>query len=914
VNIGSVKGIVYDSVYNFVLTSATVAVYRDNDSNLLQYSLPNSFGEFTVKSLPVGTGLRMVVTHVGYKSLVYRFSINNTKLLYDVGKINLLRKTEGDNELSEIVITPVRMNGDTLEFSASAFKMDKNATTEDLLRKLPGFTIWSDGDITFNGKKINSVLVEGKPFMGGDFATVTQNLPKDAIQKVQVYQQVNEKNPYDSTTNVNLKLEDDKKMGRFGKVSAGFGTDKRYAADGMMSAFNKNMQVSIVGAVNNINKTAGSAIRLIESSSFKGEGARIDYQPNFRMSGLNKPVAAGITFQYDFVPDPKWQNKKRVSADYFLNQADGLLLRNTQSHTYLGKDSLLTQLSGSSNSSVNTSQRLNAKYERNTVKYEFSLSATASLVNNQSINQSASQQESTGAGIINTNESKNESHRNNKNYNVTLDLRKNETDYNRVRPRRFNVSYELGVVDNSGRSLNITKFRSFTNSSANRDYSRLYEEQDAFSIDNNLTVAYQDLKRLIFGKKRLGNINIGFSSSVALHNNTYNDRVKDYDTTAKQYQLNNYLTNKRELDVLNVRPSLDFSRSFMKQLSNRYFKYLTFDLHIKGQYYHMQHRATQAVQNFNRSYNRFIPNATISYQNEQYGRYREYSYISYNTYAEYPGVSHIAPLIDSSNVLYIPKGNPNLRTPYSQTLSYNYNLTGLRSNKPYSLNVTIGVGKADDKIADSSFYDVLGRRTAYVVNADGYRFINANVNFRKSLKVKKNNTFQFTGNGNYAISESPNYLNSILNISTNNLLSGSIGLEYGFKDIVTIGANQQIDYSKSKQAGFNNNVFENVTLATGFSGALQFPKNVTWSSNVIYNQGIANGQEPVRFTIWNAGLTCRFLKGNRGEVKFSALDMLRQNKSIINTAEANRQTFGYTNVLQHYFMLTLSYYPRKFGK
>ena len=270
VNIGRAKGLVQDSAYSFVLSSATVAVYKDSDSSLVGYNLPNNFGEFTVNKLPVETELRMIITHVGYKVFFKKFVIAKKDSLYNFGKINMLRRAD-DDTLSEVVVTaaaPMRINGDTLEFNAGAFKLDKNATTEDLLRRLPGFTIWGDGDITFNGRKINSLLVEGKPFMGGDFSATTQNLPKDAIKKVQVYQQVDENNPLDSTMNVNLKLKDDKKMGYFGKVSGGYGTEDRYAADAMISGFNKKQQISVVGAINNINKVANSVNRLIESSSY----------------------------------------------------------------------------------------------------------------------------------------------------------------------------------------------------------------------------------------------------------------------------------------------------------------------------------------------------------------------------------------------------------------------------------------------------------------------------------------------------------------------------------------------------------------------------------------------------------------------------------------------------------------------
>jgi hypothetical protein len=914
VNIGSAKGIIQDSAFNFVLTSATVAVYRDKDSSLLQYSLPNTFGEFSFGSLPVGTALRMVITHVGYKALTKTFSVSKAKPEYEFGKINLLRKEEGDNELAEIVVTPIRMNGDTLEFNASAFKLDKNATTEDLLRKLPGFTIWSDGEITFNGKKINSVLVEGKPFMGGDFASATQNLPKDAIQKVQVYQQVNQNNLYDSTTNVNLKLKEDKKMGRFGKISAGYGTDKHYSGDGMMSGFNKKMQVSVVGAANNINKQANSAQQLIENSSYKGEGASIDYQPNFRMGGLNKPMAAGITFQYDFVPDPNWQNTHRFNSDYFLSGNNALNISNTITNRFLGKDSLLVNNSASRNSNTNISQRLNARYEKNTRKLRFTVSGNVGLNDNQSFNESNAQQERTGAGMISTTESKTEHKQQSKNYNLNLSLQRQEVDYSRTRPRQFTLNYVVGIIDNDGSSMNNTKFRSLADPTLNKDYSRLYEQQDQFSLNNQLSFEYPALRQLVFGKKRIGNINIGISNNIALHNNQYTDKVQDYDTTAKQYGLNNYLTNKRDLDIVNMQPSLNFSKHFSKSLSNRYHKSLSISAKVKGQYYYMQHKATQLVQNFVQEYKRFTPEASINYNNYQYGRYSSGYTLSYNQTAGYPQVNHIAPLIDSSNVFYLPKGNREIRPQTQQVLSFNFNLNGQKPNDQYYVYTSLSIGKTDGMIADSSFYDSSGRRIVYSVNVNGYRYVNGTVNFRKPFKLNKFNTIQTTMNARFNANQTPGYINNVLNIAGTRSAATNLDVNYSFKDILSIKLQQEISFSRSKQRGFSNDVFNSKTISTGISGALQLPKNLTWSSHVMYVSNTANKRQPINFTLWNANLTYRFLKGNRGEVKFSALDLLRQNKSIINTAGPNYQSFGYTNVLQQYFMLTLSYYPRKFGR
>lgn len=46
--------------------------------------------------------------------------------------------------MDEVIVTaiaPMRMNGDTLEFNADAFKLDSNSTAEDFMRRLPGFTV-----------------------------------------------------------------------------------------------------------------------------------------------------------------------------------------------------------------------------------------------------------------------------------------------------------------------------------------------------------------------------------------------------------------------------------------------------------------------------------------------------------------------------------------------------------------------------------------------------------------------------------------------------------------------------------------------------------------------------------------------------------------------------------------------------
>jgi hypothetical protein len=186
---GTVIGIIRDSVYNFNLAATTVAVYRN--SLLLHYSLTDNTGAFSISHLPFNEPLTLVASFIGYNSLSMELTISSAHPLYNIKALNMERA--GGKLLEDVIVRvlpPVRMNGDTLEFNADAFKMDKNAVVEDLMRRLPGITIWGDGAITINGKKIKQVLVEGKPFFGGDFSIAIQNLPKSAVDKIQVYRSV----------------------------------------------------------------------------------------------------------------------------------------------------------------------------------------------------------------------------------------------------------------------------------------------------------------------------------------------------------------------------------------------------------------------------------------------------------------------------------------------------------------------------------------------------------------------------------------------------------------------------------------------------------------------------------------------------------------------------------------------------
>ena len=108
----------------------------------------------------------------------------------------------GDLDMGQVTITPasklldaviirangaIRIKGDTTEFVADSFKVKDGATVEDLLKKLPGLSVNSKGEITAQGKRVDKVLVDGEEFFGDDPTMATKNISSKAVDKVQVF-------------------------------------------------------------------------------------------------------------------------------------------------------------------------------------------------------------------------------------------------------------------------------------------------------------------------------------------------------------------------------------------------------------------------------------------------------------------------------------------------------------------------------------------------------------------------------------------------------------------------------------------------------------------------------------------------------------------------------------------------------
>ena len=913
--IGSITGIVKDSANDYGLQSVTVLVYKKSDSTLLSYQLTNPSGEFIFQKMPLDVQLLISLSFSGYKPFSKTIKLDSIHPTY---KFDTIQLSAGFKNLDEVVIEavlPIRMNGDTLEINPAAFKMDSNAVVEDMLRKVPGVTLWGDGTVTVNGKQVTNVYVDGKPFFGNDPTIATQNLPKNAIEKIQVYTEEDrtkspgERTPSDSLLTMNIKLKADKKNGYFGKGGAGIGTDKRFEADLGLQAYNKKTRLGIGGSFNNINKNVDDLQSLLGETTFRSMNPRNRYVANFSGRGVNKFYFLGANLQHSFIESTNNQRTNQLTFDVTGRGNINYLNSQTDAVSSTGGNTFFKSSPRNSTQESDT-KNFALSYEKRDVDKDINLRVSVSDTRGTGTSASSTATEREGSGLVSQSNESSESETKSNSINLSANFLNKDSDERNL--KSFSIRYNTNYNESKSVRNSLSNFESFEDPTRNTSFNRLYNT-NSNNWGNSLNVSYNALKRLLFGSNNLWDINIRLTNNLSMNQSDLIYNVSDFDSVGKTYILNGKVTNLQKNNRMSEEPSLNLSKSFSKRLSNRYFRTVSISTNLGGQFLWEKDQSNFSKRNIGRNFAFFTPNTNLSYYYQKANGYNINANISHGINYSIPGVDQLFPIIDSANLYSFNYGNAFLKPSRSNNFGFNFNYNrGNNRNKKadinFNLNASLGTVKND--IADSSFYDDLGRKNVYLINIDGRKNWGLFGNFNTSIRLNKKNVLQFTYNGSIFNSRSPNYIDDIFSTSRMQNINNSLRVYLALAEIVNFSVSQGINMSNSVQTGANLRSFKNTNYVTAANINLQYPKNMTLSNTLNY---VKNNTTKQSSALWNAFLSYRFLKGKQLEAKVSAMDILRQNKNILIGSSGNGITTTVTNGLQQFYMLTISYFPRKFG-
>lgn len=907
---GRLSGSVMDAQSRTPLELATISVLKV-DSSLVSYQLSDKLGKFSFTKLPLKQQLLVTVTYTGYTG--FSSFVNLTAEKTDT--LSILLDVNSKDTLVVTAVSPIKMNGDTLEINPAAFKMKEDAVVEEMLNQVSGITIWSDGSITINGKKVQTLLVDGKPFLGTNDARVaTQNLPKSAIDKIQLYQEYDRTNigqntgrQQDSLLTMNIKLKESSKKGYFGKAGGGFGTTNRFEGDMSFQTYTKKTSVGVGGGYNNINKSVGNLQEMFQNNTYRNYNPNLYNVGRFGASGINKNHSIGGVVTHSFIDAANSRQNNRLTVNYNKSGVESFLTDlNLQNRTAVDNPQFVRD--EGVQRSTNRRQDVGLNYVK-TNSYNDNMTLNGAMGGNR--------EDGDTRRLTEVRDSANKLQSTNNNY--TLFDRRSETrslngsfaKSDRDDPAKsFNFTFNAREGINSSQRTVLSRFESFIDNSRSNSYNRLYSGNGQnSSLYANLD--YSGIKRLIFGRFNLFGIDMRLNQSISLAKNSDNSRVSDYDSTTRQYVVNNKISNDNKRELFTYSPSLSLSKSINKWQNSNY-RNIWINLRLSDDMKKEKNRSTSyAARNLDRSFNFFRQDLDLNYQ---YTRRDKYMFVmsgSYNKNFDYPSIEQLYTIVDDINVYDTRVGNPLLKNTINHSVGFNGNYNTQNPKSLYTLNgsTNLNLTRSVNPVTDSLINDPSGRRIYYYTNADQSDNLNMGVNFNVSRRFEKNN-LQLMYSGNFSTGQRPNYIDNIYNTSNTRNLSNQFTLQFSLKSVLILNLAQTFQHSESKQSAAGLNSFKNANKISKFGIVVNYPKDFTFSSTI---EQINNSNLSKPTMLWNAFGSYRFMKG-QSELKASAMDILKQYRNITNTVSAYGTSTRVTNGLQQFFMLTFSYYPRKFGK
>ena len=282
------EGIVKDQKGN-TLEMANVIAFKKGTNFLESYSITDASGNYRL-ALESGQEYTLKISYLGFNTKNIDIKVDNSGA--DVKQDVVL--DEASEELKEVEITyemPVKIVGDTIIYNSDSFTSGKEKKLGDVLKKLPGMDIDDNGEVEVEGKKVQKVLVDGKEFFDGDSKLATQNIPANAVDKVQVLRNYNEVEGMRSVTNnednivLNIKLKKGKDRFWFGEINAGAGDNEKYIVKPKLFYYSPEKSLNLLGDFNNIGE---APFTMRDYFRFTG-GLRMGMQG----SGTNFNVSSG---------------------------------------------------------------------------------------------------------------------------------------------------------------------------------------------------------------------------------------------------------------------------------------------------------------------------------------------------------------------------------------------------------------------------------------------------------------------------------------------------------------------------------------------------------------------------------------------------------------------------------------------
>ncbi len=868
------------------LVSASTVLLSKADSTFVNFGLTNDQGQFLLENKNKKKELILQVTYLGYKQYSKEISLDSDEDL-DLGKITLESESQKIDEVTvEGERIPIKVNKDTVIYDANAFKVQPNDVVEDLLRKMPGIEVESDGTIIAQGEEVQSILVDGKEFFGNDPKVATKNLPAEAVDKVEVYDKMSDKAEFtgiddgEREKTMNLELKESHKNGMFGNARVGYGTENRYDGGLSLNRYSTNTQLSLLANLNNINQQGFSVNDYVSFMGASGGGMRrISRNSELPISqglsnGFVRTSSGGVNLNHDF------SDKIELRSSYLITDVNNDIASNSTVENFGGRVDNFISRDTSFQNNQNQNHRINVILDiEPDSSQEIRLNTTLRFSDSELLSRNE-------AGIFSGDVLRTFSDVDYNSFGKSNSLggqMSYRKKFGRVAKRI--ISLEAGYNNSTDdlRKLPSSITRYFQSGLPDLEILQLQLE-DNDENDYNIDAAYIEP----LGNKQF--LELSFSR-------------ENYDAGLVQDVYDQLVTGAPLIDSLSTAYTRDYRYD---QYALAYYRaWESTDLTIEGGLQRSIFGGYDQVDSIQRNNLNFLPRISLM-QNWSNG---SRSRFNYNTRVREPGLTQLQPILDNSDPQNVYIGNQDLVNEYNHTLRINFIDFDQFSFSSWFVFLTATYTR--NKIVNQTIFDDQFRQITKPVNVRDEWTLLSNVSYSRpirklGIKMRLNTRF--------------NYRNSIafINAQQNDvdIISPNINLTLENRDKdkydLIVGTTYGYSITNYSEDGDRNRSFLNrnyfVDMTWTPHNSWEFGSRI--DIDYFDQEGVAESQV---VPIWRAHVKRFFGDDRRVGLELSIFDILDRNNGIEQSADINNFSYSEINSLGRYAMCKLIYSLRSSG-
>ena len=929
---------------------ATASLTPEGSETVYKYATSNTKGVVTIESVRDGN-YTFKVELMGYKTVTKEVTVKGAAL--NLGNIILEEDAEVLDAASvSDMANPIIVKKDTVEYNASSFLTTDNDMLQNLLSKLPGIEVGSDGSITANGENVTRIYIDGKTFFMDDPQLASQNIPAKMVEKVKVIKKKSEQAEFSGVddgqeeTVIDLSVQPSMMNGIFANVMLGGGHDFkgekisadvaaqdklgalaandafRFQSNAMIGNFKSNSQISLILNASNAG-FGGMGGRGGGGGGFGGGGMG----GGMGGGGLTTNWMAGLNGAFDLL-----DNKMELSSNYNYNGSNSLSGSMSTSYVTQTDGSQVTNWTNSAGTNNNNGHTIG-------VRLQHKFSDAANIIfepqirfnKTNSVSSQLNSSEHSLRGLTNDGWSSSLSDGNSINTSGRLVYRQRILIPGRTLTATLNWNY--GTNNSESFTQSLTNMYTGGTSFANP----INQRNENLSTNASAGARLEYVEPMGNNFYLSGNYSYNWSMSNT-SKDTYNSGAYDVNS----FSLDNLVYNRTGEVYDAVYSNKIYNKNIQQQIGANVM-YQSEGMHAQVGASLMPRKILNETngKSYEDNAMNWAPNASIRADLGENANIR----INYSGRSNQPSTNQLMPVMDNSNPTRMSLGNPYLTSYFNHNFRTEIGYTDRTTFFTTRFSANGGVNQSP--IVNATWMDNASVQYSFPINASPSW--NGSLSWMINTPIAKSN-FRINNNLSMNYSESHSYI-GVANINMDPYFNADKEFDYelfhndyfgdnptkNFNDYFKDNKNQNLSFNENLRLTYRSDYFE---ATIGGRTRVSMPKSTyeslnssptTWNNavslNITWNEpntglGLtADGtynwyigyttNQPANFII-NTEIT-KLIFNNNATLAIRGYDLLNQTKSFNESISGNRRTESRTLTLGRYVIVSLTFRFGTFG-